>query len=124
MRIIDWSSDVCSSDLPLNPKQNLYDGKLRDLTPVPVTIDIKNDDGTVTQETKTLYRSHYGPMVSISAAGIPVLGWTNPQAYTLRDANAENDRLINQFLKWNEAQSLDEFKALHKSILRVPGESG
>src|SRR3546814_11601039 len=67
---------------PLNPKQYLYDGKLRDLTPVPVTIDIKNDDGTVTQETKTLYRSHYGPMVSISAAGIPLLGWTNLQAYT------------------------------------------
>src|SRR3546814_10298099 len=60
MRISDWSSDVCSSDL------------------------------------------------------------TNLKAYTLRDANAENDRLINQFIKWNEAQSLDEFKALHKSILGVP----
>lgn len=105
---------------PLKPTQYFYDGKLRDMTPVPVTIDIKNDGGTITQETKTLYRSHYGPMVSISAAGVPVLGWTNVKAYTLRDANAENDRLINQFIKWNEAQSLDEFKALHKSILGVP----
>jgi len=105
---------------PTNPTKYLYDGASRAMTAVPITIDIKESDGSITHATKTLYRSHYGPMLSISASGVPILGWSNLKAYTMRDANAENDRLINQFAKWNEAKSLDEFKALHKSILGVP----
>lgn len=105
---------------PTSPTKYLYDGASRAMTAVPITIDIKEADGSITHATKTLYRSHYGPMLSISASGVPVLGWTNLKAYTLRDANAENDRLINQFAQWDQAKSLDEFKALHKSILGVP----
>jgi acyl-homoserine-lactone acylase len=104
---------------PSNPTKYLYDGASRAMTAVPITIDIL-ENGKITHETKTLYRSHYGPMLAINANGVPVLGWTNAKAYTLRDANAENDRLINQFALWDQAKSLTEFKALHKSILGVP----
>ena len=81
-------------------------------------------DGSITQESRTLYRSHYGPMLVLntSAGGVdvPILGWTPLKAYALRDANAENDRLINQFARWDQAKSLDEFVSLHKTVLGIP----
>lgn len=105
---------------PANPTQYLYDGAMRDMTAVPLTIQIKEDDGSITEQSRTLYKSHYGPMMVLEASGVPVLGWNNLKAYSLRDANFENTRLINQFFAWNKAQSLTEFKALHKSVLGVP----
>lgn len=109
---------------PANPFQYLYGTEFRDIEQVPITIEVKESDGSITQETRTLYRSHYGPMLVITAGAggmqLPVLGWTPLKAYTLRDANAENDRLLNQFAKWDQAKSIDEFISLHKSVLGVP----
>ena len=105
---------------PLNPLQYFYDGAFRDIEQVPVTIQVKQGDGSLTEQTRILYRSHYGPMLVLEASGVPVLGWTPLKAYTLRDANAENDRLINQFARWNQARSLDEFIQLHAEILGIP----
>lgn len=105
---------------PANPTQYLYDGELRDMTAVPLTVQVKQADGSLKAQSRTLYKSHYGPMITLSAAGVPILPWANGLAYTLRDANYENDRLINQFGRWNMAKSLDEFMSLHKSILGVP----
>ncbi|HUP92739.1 MAG TPA: penicillin acylase family protein [Solimonas sp.] len=110
---------------PLNPTQYLYDGALRDMVPTELTIQAKQPDGSLADMHRTLYRTHYGPMVglmqSLPGAGtVNLLPWTNAVAFTLRDANAENDALIDQFARWNRAQSLTEFKDLQKSILGVP----
>lgn len=105
---------------PVKPTQYLYEGALRDMTAVPLKIQVKQSDGSLKDMTRTLYKSHFGPMITLSASGVPILPWANGLAYTLRDANYENDRLINQFGRWNTAQSLDEFIRLHKSILGVP----
>lgn len=105
---------------PLNPTQYIYDGELRDLTAVPLTIQVKNADGQLSERTRTLYKSHYGPMITVGASGVPVLAWTPVLAYSMRDANLENDRLINQFGRWNEATSLEEFIGLQASQLGVP----
>ena len=106
---------------PLNPKQYFYDGKLVDLTPNDLSVDVLQPDGkTLQTQTRTLYTSQYGPMLNITVSGIPVLGWTTATGFTLRDANLENTRLINQFFAWNLAQSLDEFEADHARILGVP----
>jgi acyl-homoserine-lactone acylase len=105
---------------PLNPYQYTYDGGLRDIEKVPLEIEILESDGSIVTEQRTLHRSHYGPILELVQAGIPVLGWDNLRAYSLRDANAENDRLLDQFFAWNKAQSLDEFKRLHGEILGIP----
>lgn len=115
---------------PADPTQYLYDGAFRDLEAVPLTIEVKESDGSTGSESRTLYRSHYGPMMTISTVvrdattgveeRVNILPWTNAKAYTMRDANAENDRLLNQFAKWNQASSLTEFIDLHKSILGIP----
>jgi len=105
---------------PANPFQYQYGTGFRDIEQVPLTIDVKEADGSTTQETRTLYKSHYGPMLVLEASGVPVLGWTPVKAYTLRDANAENDRLINQFYAWNTSKSLNEFIDSHGKVLGIP----
>ncbi len=110
---------------PLKPTQYLYDGAFRDMQATDLTIQVKQADGTLAEQKRTLYRSHYGPMVGLYQAlpavgNVNLLPWTNAIAFTLRDANAENDAFINQFAAWNKAQSLTEFKALQKSVLGVP----
>jgi len=105
---------------PLNPKQYFVDGQLHDMQAVPMTIQVLESDGSLSEESRTLYRSEYGPMLELKVAGIPILGWDRTRAFTMRDANAENDRLLPQFFAWNRAQSLDEFKRLHGEILGVP----
>lgn len=105
---------------PANPTQYVYDGALRDMTAVPLTVQVKQADGSLAMVKRTLYKTHFGPMLTLSASGVPVLSWSPLVGYTLRDANYENDRLINQFGRWNLAKSLDEFMSLHKSILGVP----
>lgn len=105
---------------PENPTQYLYEGEIRDLQASEISVDILEADGSTSNETRTLYRSHFGPMLEFQVSGAPVLEWTQAKAYTLRDANAENDRLMNQFFRWNRAKSLDEFIELHGSVLGVP----
>lgn len=109
---------------PLNPTQYLYDGAFRDMQPVPLTVEVKAADGSVAPVSRTLYRTHYGPMVglklNLNGQTVNALPWTNLVGFTIRDVNAENDRLINQFAKWDQAKSLTEFKQLQKDILGVP----
>lgn len=102
---------------PDNPTQYVYDGLLRNMTPVALAVEVK---GQAEPERRTLYRSHYGPMMTITSGGQAILPWTNAKAYTLRDVNAENDRLINQFARWNQAKSFNEFVSLHKTVLGIP----
>lgn len=104
---------------PGDPMSYLYDGELRDIEPVPLEIDVMESDGEITTEQRTLYRSHFGPMIG-SLFGLPVLPWNVATAYTLRDANAENERLIEQFFAWNRADDLEGFIDLHASVLGIP----
>ncbi|MDP3857080.1 MAG: penicillin acylase family protein [Stagnimonas sp.] len=109
---------------PANPTQYLYDGQFRDMEPVQLSVDVKQADGSIAPLQRTLYKTHYGPMaglkLNLSGQTVNALPWTNAIGFTLRDVNAENDRLINQFAKWDQAKSLTEFKALQKEILGVP----
>lgn len=105
---------------PDNPTQYLYEGEYLDMESRDITVEVQEPDGSIGSRTRTLYRSKYGPMIAFEAAGIPVLNWSSVKAYTLRDANAENDRLLNQFFRWNQAQSFEEFVDLHGRVLGVP----
>ena len=103
-----------------NPTQYRYNGQIQDMTAVPLSVEVLNEDGSTTTRHRTLYRSQYGPMLVLKYGGTPVLDWTRSEAFTLRDANLENDRLLDQYSEWNAAQSLDQFKQLHASVLGVP----
>jgi acyl-homoserine-lactone acylase len=103
-----------------NPTQYRYNGQMENMTAVPLSVEVLNPDGSTTTRHRTLYRSRYGPVFELKAGSVPLLGWSRSTAFTLRDANFENDRVINQFAEWNRAESLEEFKQLQASILGVP----
>ena len=126
---VAWSHTVSTAyrftmyDLTLNadnPLQYTYDGQTQNITPVPLSVQVLNSDGSITTQNRTLYRSQFGPMFIIKEFGIPILGWSKTHAFTIRDANLENNRLINQWFAWDQATSLDQFKQEHGSILGVP----
>lgn len=110
--------------VPGDPTSYVYGGATMKMQAVPMTIAVKEADGSMSTVSRTLYRSKFGPMLTLStstpAGAVNLLPWTAAKAYTLRDANFENTRLINQFFKWDAAGSVEEFKALHKSVLGVP----
>jgi acyl-homoserine-lactone acylase len=106
---------------PDSPTSYVYDGAPQAMEAVALTIKVQQPDGSLADQSRTLYRSKFGPVLTLAAAdGVDLLPWTENKAYTLRDANFENDRLINQFFHWNKATSLEEFISLHKSVLGIP----
>ena len=94
------------------PTYYVYDGKVRHMRPTKITVEVRYDDGTLGQVTRTVYDSHYGPMLTD--------GWTRNEAFTLRDANAENTRSYRNWLRWNRAKSLDEFISIQKEEAAIP----
>jgi len=105
---------------PSDPTRYMFDGESVPMETEDITIEVLQDDGSLIEQTRTLYRSRFGPMLELEVSGVPVMPWTTDRAYTLRDANAENTRLMNQFYEWNQADSLDEFIDLHADVLGIP----
>ena len=96
---------------PENPLRYSYDGEYRDMTSQDFTIKVLGDDNTLTDLSRTLYSTHYGPMMSWNYSG---------QVMTYRDANAGNTNIVPQWLAMNRAQNLDEFKQAFKEHQGIP----
>ncbi|PRP91057.1 Aculeacin-A acylase precursor [Enhygromyxa salina] len=92
-----------------------YDGEVRDMESEPFTIDVLQDDGTLGSETRTMWRTHHGPMLALDP-----FYWTNALALSYRDANIDNFMLVEQFLRMNMATSLDEFQQVHMDVAGIP----
>jgi acyl-homoserine-lactone acylase len=101
--------------VPGNPTSYRYDDEVREMTAREVTVDVLGDDGEVAPVTRTLWSSHYGPMVNL-----PLIGWGLEQGFTHRDANLDNDHFLSQFLGMGQAQSMDEFQAVFEKIQGMP----
>jgi acyl-homoserine-lactone acylase len=92
--------------VPGSPTSYRYGDEAREMTAQDETVDVLGDDGAVTPVTRTLWRTHHGPMVNL-----PLLGWGMEQAFTYRDANLDNDHVIRQFLGMAQATTMDELQA-------------
>jgi acyl-homoserine-lactone acylase len=104
---------------PTDPTRYLYDGVSEPMTSVPVTVQTRNADGTLTAVTRTLYRSRFGPLVDLSSLS-PALAWNAQHAFALRDVNADNMRAFDNFLQWDQARSLTDFIAIQKRLAATP----
>ncbi|MXX87207.1 MAG: hypothetical protein F4Y71_12190 [Acidobacteria bacterium] len=97
---------------PDDPMQYRYEGEWRNITTEEATIRVRLEDGSTEERTHTFYRSHFGPIVSLSEI-IPLLGgWPLPNGslLTLRDANApRGTAAIDQYLTMGQAGNLGEF---------------
>ncbi len=101
--------------VPNAPTTYRYGDEHREMTSHDETIEVLGDDGTVTPLTRTLWRTHHGPMVNL-----PLLGWGLEQAFTYRDANLDNDHVMAQFLGMCQAKGMDEFQAVFAKVQGMP----
>jgi acyl-homoserine-lactone acylase len=102
---------------PGDPLTYVVDGEEKKIEKLDFAIEVRNDDGSMRTEATSVYRSEYGPMIYL---GNPAFEWTSEQAFTIRDANAENFRFIRQFGRWNMAKDLEEFARIHAEELATP----
>lgn len=101
--------------VPGNPTQYLYDGEPRDMQSESFTIDVLQDDGSVAQQSRTMWRSHYGPILNV-----PPFGWSADLVLTFRDANDDNEQLIPQFFAMNQADSMAALQKAHEDHMGIP----
>jgi acyl-homoserine-lactone acylase len=96
-----------------NPLSYKFGNDFRDMTSKEFTIEVKGEDGSLSEETRTLYSTHYGPMMSWNYAGYGI-----PMTY--QDANAGNINIVPQWLAMNKAQNLAEFKQAFSDHQGIP----
>ena len=111
-RFVVYDLDLSSGD----PTHYRYDDETREMTSKAFTVDVLSAGGTMESFTRTLYSTHYGPVIEIPTFG----EWTNARALTYRDANADNDEVLRQFLGMDMAQSMDEFQQVYAEASGIP----
>ncbi|MDQ0124047.1 acyl-homoserine-lactone acylase [Pseudomonas lini] len=99
---------------PKDPTRYLLDGKSLPMMQQTVTVDVKQPDGQVRAVSHVVYSSQFGPIVHWPGK----LDWDHQFAYSLRDANLDNDRVLQQWYAMNRADSL---KALQASVHKIQG---
>jgi len=97
---------------PENPMQYSYDGDFRDITSQTVSAEQVAADGSVETVDHTFYFSHFGPIIDLGSANALLGGWPNVfgTLLTYRDANLDNLRGLDQWVKMGQAADLSEFK--------------
>jgi acyl-homoserine-lactone acylase len=101
-----------------DPYKYHYDEEIRDIEATPVTIEVKLEDGTVEERTENIYTSHYGPILDLGALVDLVGGWPTPVGtlFSMRDANIDNTRILDQFVKMGQSTSIAELQEALKDI--------
>ncbi len=80
-----------------------YGDGFRPIEAESVEITVRDTSGKLIEEQHTTYRSHYGPIVVSDQ-----LPWSAEFAYTVRDANINNDRTSETYHALNIATSIDD----------------
>ncbi|WP_413791193.1 MULTISPECIES: bifunctional acylase PvdQ [unclassified Pseudomonas] len=101
---------------PKDPTRYLLDGKSVPMSQQAVTVDIKQPDGQVQRVSRVVYGSEFGPVVQWPGR----LDWDNRFAYSLRDANLENDRVLAQWYAMNKAVTLKDLQDAVHEIQGIP----
>ncbi|MEM9730254.1 MAG: penicillin acylase family protein [Myxococcota bacterium] len=102
--------------VPGNPTRYRYDDEVRDMTSREVTVEVLGEDGSVQEVSRTMWSSHYGPVIEVPQFG----EWTEARALSYRDANAENEEIIDQWLQMNLATSMDDFQRVFEEVQGIP----
>jgi acyl-homoserine-lactone acylase len=103
---------------PDNPLEYVYDGEFREIESRSVSAERMLPDGSIEAVEHTFYFSQYGPIVDLGAISPLLAGWPNAVGtlLTYRDANRENLRGLDQWVRMGQAANMDEFKQALRSI--------
>jgi len=101
---------------PNDPTRYLFDGKSLPLARHTVSVAVKAEDGSLRQVQRQVYSSHFGPIVQWPGR----LDWDVHTAYSLRDANLENTRVLQQWYQINRADSLAALQGAVEQLQGIP----
>ncbi|MCB0828772.1 MAG: penicillin acylase family protein [Solirubrobacterales bacterium] len=105
--------------VPGDPTSYLVDGQPVKMDSTEVTVPVLQDDGTLKNETRTLYETKHGPITN-SVQKQELFPWTDNYAYALTDPNSEGLRFIEHFFEANQAQSVNDLKKVLNQVQGVP----
>jgi acyl-homoserine-lactone acylase len=105
--------------VPGSPTTYMVDGEPHEMTSDEVTVKVRGEDGSLSERTRTLWNTKYGPVFD-SILGLPLFPWTATSAYAMGDVNAENLRYLNHFFETNQAQSTGELYRILKRYQGIP----
>ncbi len=103
--------------VPGNPTSYVYNGKPHKMQARKVSV-VERVNGRLRTVHHTLWWTRYGPVFN-SLEGIP-LPWTNAEAFTMRDANADNFRVFNHFFATDRARSAPQELRILKRYEGIP----
>jgi acyl-homoserine-lactone acylase len=107
--------------VPGVPTSYLIDGQSEAMTTRTVEVCVTEADGECSDlRSHTFYYSRYGPIFLLAVSGAPVFGWDAVRAYSIRDANAANQRSLDHFFDINRAQSTAEVKQILQNRVAIP----
>lgn len=101
--------------VPGDPTAYLYDGAPRAMEPTSYEIEVRTEDGGVATERRTLWRTHWGPVLDM-----PLYGWGEDVAFTYRDANLEAASFLEQFRRMSLARSVADIAQVHADVQGIP----
>lgn len=116
---VDTSKHFTLYRLTLDPKdatRYLLDGKSIPLDKTAVTVQVKQADGSLKAVSHTVFSSQFGPVVQWPGK----LDWDSHYAFSLRDANLGNDRVLQQWYAMNRAGSLKELQNSVHTLQGIP----
>ena len=116
---VDTSKHFTLYRLTLDPKDStryLLDGKSIAMEHRAVKVQVKQPDGSLKEVTHTVYSSQFGPVVQWPGK----LDWDSHYAFSLRDANLGNDRVLQQWYAMNRAGSLKELQTSVHTLQGIP----
>jgi len=99
---------------PKDPTRYLLDGKSLPLARQTVSVAVKDEDGRLSQVQREVYSSQFGPVEQCPGR----LDWETHAAYSLRDANLDNTRVLQQ---WNQINRAESLAALRGSVEQLQG---
>ena len=97
-----------------SPTTYRYGDEQRDMTSVDHVVEVLND-GELESVEQTMWNTHYGPMLNM-----PLLGWGEEIAFSFRDANANNQAVLEQFLRMGMASSVGELRQVFHEVKGLP----
>lgn len=101
---------------PKDPTRYLLDGQSLPMSKQTVTVQVKQADGQVLPVARDIYSSKFGPIVQWPGK----LDWDTQFAYSLRDANLDNDRVLKQWYAMNQASTLEDLQDSVHQIQGIP----
>ncbi len=116
---VDTSKHFTLYRLTLDPKDStryMLDGKSIAMDKTSVTVQVKQADGTTQPVEHAVYSSLFGPVVQWPGK----LDWDSHYAFSLRDANLGNDRVLQQWYAMNRANSLKELQTSVHTLQGIP----